>query len=417
MKKPTKRGNKRGQRAQALTETTIALPLFLMGLFGIFWAVREGSMSERVQLGVRYGGVLAQMDNPYADYSLYSLYATIDGAPPSASESCQPASDFIVENVGSQKPFFAPVSSPAPSCTGGMAFVNGPESYTEPLIIQNNASLVQADAQTNGFLGTMLGSSGTSNHGVENFFRSPNMQTLTECSGIGYSIKNSLEGYYDTTTATAAPTAFADTVPAVSVLESPDVCVAFAPPSGAPFVTPTPTPSPSPTPSPTPAPTGTPTAKPTATPVPTASPTPAPTATPSPSPTPKPTGTPTPKPTATPVATASPTPSPTPTPKPSGTPSPTPSPTPVKTPSPTPSPTKTPTPVPTASPVPTPSPTPSPTKTPTPAPTATPVPTATPAPTATPTAPPTATPAPTPTPTQTPPAGLTSYRPPAGTTD
>src|SRR5271156_821347 len=69
---------KRFPRGQALTETTIALPLFLMGLFGIMWAVREGAMSERVQMGVRYGGVVTQLANPYADYSLYAMYATID---------------------------------------------------------------------------------------------------------------------------------------------------------------------------------------------------------------------------------------------------------------------------------------------------------------------------------------------------
>jgi hypothetical protein len=63
---------KRFPRGQALTETTIALPLFLMGLFGVMWAVREGAMSERVQMGVRYGGVVTQLSNPYASYSLYA---------------------------------------------------------------------------------------------------------------------------------------------------------------------------------------------------------------------------------------------------------------------------------------------------------------------------------------------------------
>jgi hypothetical protein len=396
---------RRFTRGQALTETTIALPLFLMGLFGIMWAVREGAMSERVQMGVRYGGVVSQLSNPYADYSLYALYATVDGAPPTNPLACQAASQSVVDGAGPRASFFAPASAPSPSCFANQAIITGPESYYQPVLVQDNAALISSTTANGGFMSNVLGTTTSSNSGLQNFFRSPDVATLTECSGMGSTVQSSLEGEFDTTTPTSAPTLMPSSVVAVSVIATPEVCLAFSPPPGlaSPSPTPSPTASPSPTPTPSPSPTASPTKAPTASPAPT--PTKAPTA--SPAPTAKPTASPVPtaKPTSTPttIATKSPTPSPSPTAKGTAAPTKSPSPSPVPTPTavhtataaPSPSPTHSPTAAPTASPVPTP------THSPSPAPTASPSPT--PAPTASPI--PTPTPSPTPAPTQTSPNG------------
>ena len=61
-------------RGQALLETVIALPLFLLSLFGIMWAVHEVTLAERTQLGVRYAGVVGAASQPYNQYSLDALY-------------------------------------------------------------------------------------------------------------------------------------------------------------------------------------------------------------------------------------------------------------------------------------------------------------------------------------------------------
>jgi hypothetical protein len=74
---------KHGQRGQSIFETALFVPLFLLSLYGIFVVVTEGSMSERVQLGVRNGGSIFAPGNPYLSYSSYNLYSSIDGVDPS----------------------------------------------------------------------------------------------------------------------------------------------------------------------------------------------------------------------------------------------------------------------------------------------------------------------------------------------
>ena len=67
-------------RGQAVLETALFMPLFLLGLFGVMLAGKEGALSERVQLGIRYGGVISSLQQPYLSYSIYSMYSTIDGS-------------------------------------------------------------------------------------------------------------------------------------------------------------------------------------------------------------------------------------------------------------------------------------------------------------------------------------------------
>ncbi|HMD01880.1 MAG TPA: hypothetical protein VKG44_02830, partial [Candidatus Baltobacteraceae bacterium] len=233
-------------RGQALTETAIALPLFLMGLFGVIWAIREGAMSERVQLSVRYGGVLGAMQNPYQDYSLYAVYATIDGMPPVLPSNCTGGQPNIITNT--RKGFFQPAAAPNPQCTGGVIGINGPETYSIPVMLQDNAAFIGSSNNTGGFLAGVLGGSTTGNGAVQNFFKSPDLESLTQCTEVGIAVQASLEGYGDMTSATTPPSPMPATVTVhapIIVSPGPLPCVSFTAP---PFL---PTPTPSPTPSPT----------------------------------------------------------------------------------------------------------------------------------------------------------------------
>jgi len=324
--------DRRGQhreRGQALVETAIMMPVFLLGLFGTIWAVRESTLSERVQESVRYGGAVSLQHNPFESYSLFSLYNVLDGAP-SPTGACAfdggPA-------LSSGRAFWLPTAgSTTENCT---EYISRVGAVNDGVVLQNSIINVSAAAPEGGYLlGNAFNNRNYSVQASQNFFRSPDIGQLAACTPLGNAIKRSLEGgVNDGATTTNVPTPLPLRPVANQVVVEPLVCATFSPPTAGP----TSTPPPSPTPTQTATQGGSPTPTPTATGTPTASPTP------TKSPTPKPT------------PTGSPTAAPTPTPKSSPTMSPTP---PVSTPKPSPSsvPTKTPKPRPTASPTPTPDP-------------------------------------------------------------
>ena len=84
-----------GQRGVALIETAFALPLALTVIYAIVWSTQYGAIDERVQTAVRYAGVLGATSQPYADFSLYSLYNGIGPDPKIGTVPCpSPPPDF-----------------------------------------------------------------------------------------------------------------------------------------------------------------------------------------------------------------------------------------------------------------------------------------------------------------------------------
>jgi len=200
--------NKSASRGQAVTETAIMTPLFLLGLFGVFWSIRESSLTERVQLGVRYAGVSQSLANPYAAYSLYSVYAAIDNNSPPGAISCINGNAIEVTgdpDNGSQQlaSFWQPLATPLPLMTsqcpsnnaGSLAVLSG-SGYSEPFILQNDFVTLKAQAKTQNtsFAQKVFGgATGTTVVATENFFHSPDVGTLVRCSTIGTALKASLE--------------------------------------------------------------------------------------------------------------------------------------------------------------------------------------------------------------------------------
>jgi hypothetical protein len=196
-------------RGQAVYETTIAMPLFLLGLWGVIWAMKEASLSARVQLAVRHGGMVSSLSQPYESFSLYSMYATIDNAAPSAVATCY-AGDASQLTSG-YAPFYQPAASPAPAplvspCASSVSLITGPETYSAPIILRNDYASITAAAPVNGYLSdtALSGLSATTVRAAENFFRAPDVGTVLSCSELGPAIKASLEGATDTTTSGTA---------------------------------------------------------------------------------------------------------------------------------------------------------------------------------------------------------------------
>jgi len=208
-------------------------PLFLLGLYGVFWSVREASLTERVQLGVRYAGVSQSLGNPYAAFSLYSVYAAIDDASPSTATACVPGNSAVVTGTlysPTQQgidAFWSPVSTPAPlytACPSSLAILS--TGYSEPSLLQNNFATLSAQAPLNGnyFTRNLFGSGNTTTVvATENFFRSPDVGTLVRCTTAGPAIKASLEPPVPASTAEPTPSSIDTPFPAAGATASPIV--------------------------------------------------------------------------------------------------------------------------------------------------------------------------------------------------
>ncbi len=329
------------QRGAALLETALVLPVLLGALYAVVWGIRVGVVTERSEEVVRYAGVLQQQQNPYLDYSLYTLYNNLNGMSNVPTQPCAiPNNGFLKGGSIATVPgtastpaefgaFFLPTSVTV-ACTTPVR-VDLTNGYTREYLLLTQAPVVTAEVSAN-FSGVLPGAAALGTHTLSRsmpFYRSPDLSSLLHCSPqLSAVVTASLEPATDGSAAGATqPLAALDRSPLSFTANCNSGAGAPVPvPSQPPFV-PTPAPTPSaiatgkaPTPSPSTVPTSAPSAAPTPVPTPTGGggKTPAPTAAPSiaptsaPAPTPVPTLAPTPKPTPVPT----PKPSPTPTPQP-----------------------------------------------------------------------------------------------------
>lgn len=61
-------------RGQAMVETAIALPVFLIAFFGLLWAMRSQVIAERTLLATRSSAFVQQRTDPYTAFSLNTVY-------------------------------------------------------------------------------------------------------------------------------------------------------------------------------------------------------------------------------------------------------------------------------------------------------------------------------------------------------
>jgi hypothetical protein len=199
-------------RGQAVIETAIALPLFLIGLFGVMWAFRTGMLSEQVQQSVRYGGLVSALADPYESYSLYTVYANIDNSPPPNSRDCAGGSTNVISQGHDTFWKAGATTSTAPSCSMVILFP-GMTNVSSPVILFSDYVAASATSQFSGNFGALTYGNQTI-AASQNFFRSPDVGALLDCSTLGAAVKKSLEAKNDTTTsATAVATPFPQTIP------------------------------------------------------------------------------------------------------------------------------------------------------------------------------------------------------------
>jgi TadE-like protein len=200
-------------RGQALIETAIALPAFLLVMFGVVWALQTGVLGERVELVARYGGMVSAEINPYQQYSLYAAYSAAAGAP--LATSCSTPPPGLIQNG-------APLANPATptlafwqpsqnsataSTTCGRALASG-SSLSAPMLLGRSAITVHASSDVPMTLQPLAGAQ-SQRGAVLNAFRSPDMATLIACyselqAALGRSIDPSTDPSPATPTAPIA---------------------------------------------------------------------------------------------------------------------------------------------------------------------------------------------------------------------
>jgi hypothetical protein len=196
------------------------MPFFLLGLFGVIWAMKDASLSARSQLAVRYGGMVDSLQQPYPAYSLYAMYATIDDVVPPTNTACY-SGDTTQLSAG-YAPFWLPVSAAAlvSPCSSAITIISGTEIYSQPVILRNNYSSIDATAALGGYISETIfnGAAATTTRAAENFFRTPDVGTLLTCTALGPAVKASLEGETDTTTVPAPLTTAMPTAPTTTAV-------------------------------------------------------------------------------------------------------------------------------------------------------------------------------------------------------
>ncbi len=221
------------QRGQSVLETALFVPLFLITLFGIFLVVTQGSMSERVQLGVRNGGSIFAPGNPYLSFSSYNLYSSIDGVDPAdPNANCNGALPDTSLLSAQRKTFWKPAtaaSAPAATCVFNRGVVPIAGTYFP---LQSDYLSLSVQTSVNPYIvnklvpGLLVGEKAT-----YNFLRPASIGELLQSSSLGAAIKNSIEGQVDFSPTVNCPAAPANcpgligqqpvTVPTASYFPSP----------------------------------------------------------------------------------------------------------------------------------------------------------------------------------------------------
>lgn len=223
------------QRGQAMIETAVFLPLFLLVLFGVIWAVQSSVQYERSEISVRFSGIISDEASPYQQYSLGALYDGLPGIAGAEVYTCASPGPDALQNdptnlifPGPKSPsFFRPLNgnSTVGTCTQGPAHLSG-GALTQAQLFIHTQSSITPQISVPGFLQNFMGA--TQNlSATQNFFDGPDVQTLLACyndnstDDLGMVVEDSLA--HTTMNAIAAPTPLPDS-PVTTALSLSGTC-------------------------------------------------------------------------------------------------------------------------------------------------------------------------------------------------
>lgn len=186
------------QRGQALLETAVILPVFLLLLYGLLWIVTSGVVNERVQVAVRYSGMVSNESSPYVQYSLYALYNNLSGMTPPPKAACvAPDTDALLNNGNFPGPttpsFWQPKGATNGTCRPGTASLIG-GGLVQGQVFNHTLSQISSKTQITGLAASAVGSTLQDLQASQNYLDAPDVGTILKCYGeLGAAVSASLK--------------------------------------------------------------------------------------------------------------------------------------------------------------------------------------------------------------------------------
>ena len=175
-----------GQRGTALIETAIALPVALLSLFGLVWGMQLSTINERVQIAIRYTGMLATQSQAFHDYSLYTLYNALGTDPTVSTSPCsgittdvlQGGSDIAAQTL-TVPSFWQPGSiivngNSATACTTHVTTLSNSNLSRSYVFLETDASI---DATVPVTFAAYVADANAS----QRFYRTPDLTSVVRC--------------------------------------------------------------------------------------------------------------------------------------------------------------------------------------------------------------------------------------------
>ncbi|HEY8297904.1 MAG TPA: TadE/TadG family type IV pilus assembly protein [Candidatus Baltobacteraceae bacterium] len=173
------------QRGQALAETALILPLFLLLLYGVMWVVRAGVVNERVQIAVRYSGLVSNQSSPYVEYSIYALYNNLEGIGSPPTLACSVPDSAALQNIapfpGPQTSAFWQPGTTAGTCRSDHASLQGGGLIQPQVFTHTLSSITSQTPIEGGLLTSALGSTAQQVSASQNYLDAPGLGTVLVC--------------------------------------------------------------------------------------------------------------------------------------------------------------------------------------------------------------------------------------------
>ena len=180
--------NMEGQRGQAITETAVFLPLFLLLLYGLIWLAQVSVLNERAQTAVRYSGLISNEASPFNGYSLYAIYNNVGTYAQSESTTCATPPPDAFTNDPTRQAFPGPLAakfwspdsgSVTSSCTASRVQLSDGVLSAPMLLLSTNSNI--SAIKTYAFPARPGQTGSTTLSAQSNFFNTPDIASIMQC--------------------------------------------------------------------------------------------------------------------------------------------------------------------------------------------------------------------------------------------
>jgi hypothetical protein len=154
-----------GSRGQAIVETAMILPIVIALLFAIIYFANLGTVDQRVQVAIRYGGLVGFTTSGV--FSSANIYTA--GTSPSGNTCPSPPPGILTNSSPFPGPTSAPFFNPstnssatsASNCTATAVTFKGGASFLAAGYVANATESMTASSDVPPFLNALFGTFGT----------------------------------------------------------------------------------------------------------------------------------------------------------------------------------------------------------------------------------------------------------------